>query len=65
MYRVYALDKQAYIRADVFNSNGQTSIGVSGLDCMPRVQKLELSCLCIGQTSIGQDFFKTAIDKQA
>ena len=38
MYRVYALDKQAYIRADVFNSNGQTSIGVSGLDCMPRVK---------------------------
>ena len=25
-------------RADFFNSNGQASIGVSGLDSMPRVE---------------------------
>ena len=34
-FRVYALDKQA--SGGYKNNNGQTSIGVSGLDCMPRV----------------------------
>ena len=36
-FRVYALDKQAQ-GGFLFNNNGQTSRGVSGLDCMPRVQ---------------------------